>query len=53
VVIYDDMVEIVSPGLLLPSIDYSAMESRQSDARNKVIAPIFKRIGIIDQWAMV
>lgn len=26
------------------------MESRQSDARNKVIAPVFKRLGIIDQW---
>ncbi len=50
VAIYDDMVEITSPGLLPPSIDYSAMESRQSDARNKVIAPIFKRMGIIDQW---
>lgn len=24
--------------------------SRQSDARNKVIAPVFKRMGIIDQW---
>ena len=50
VAIYDDMVEITSPGLLPPSIDYSAMESRQSDARNKVIAPVFKRLGIIDQW---
>ena len=50
VAIYDDMVEITSPGLLLPSIDYAAMECRQSDARNKVIAPIFKRLGIIDQW---
>jgi predicted HTH transcriptional regulator len=50
VAIYDDMVEIISPGLLPPSIDYSAMESRQSDARNKVIAPVFKRMGIIDQW---
>jgi len=48
--IYDDMIEITSPGLLPPSIDYSAMESRQSDARNKVIAPVFKRLGIIDQW---
>jgi len=35
VAIYDDMIEITSPGLLPPSIDYSAMESRQSDARNK------------------
>ena len=50
VAIYDDMVEITSPGLLPPSIDYSAMESRQSDSRNKVIAPVFKRLGIIDQW---
>lgn len=50
VAVYDDMIEITSPGLLPSSIDYSAMESRQSDARNKVIAPIFKRLGIIDQW---
>ena len=44
------MIEITSPGLLPPSIDYSAMESRQSEVRNKVIAPVFKRMGIIDQW---
>ena len=50
VAVYDDMIEITSPGLLSPSIDYSAMNSRQSDARNRVIAPVFKRLGIIDQW---
>jgi multiple sugar transport system substrate-binding protein len=50
VAIYDDMVEVTSPGLLPPSIDYGDMESRQSDARNKVIAPVFKQLGIIDQW---
>jgi len=50
VAVYDDMVEVTSPGLLPPSIDYNAMDSRQSDARNKIIAPVFKRIGIIDQW---
>ncbi len=50
VAIYDDMVEVTSPGLLPPSIDYAAMESRQSDARNKVIAPVFKHLGVIDQW---
>lgn len=50
VAVYDDMVEITSPGLLPPSIDYNAMESRQSDARNKTIAPVFKKLGIIDQW---
>lgn len=50
VAIYDDMIEVTSPGLLPPSIDYSDMEARQSDARNKIIAPTFKRMGIIDQW---
>ena len=50
VAIYDDMVEITSPGVLPPSIDYSDMTSRLSDARNKTIASVFKRLGIIDQW---
>ena len=26
------------------------MGARQSDIRNKVIAPVFKKLGIIDQW---
>jgi predicted HTH transcriptional regulator len=26
------------------------MGNRQSDARNKIIAPVFKHLGIIDQW---
>jgi predicted HTH transcriptional regulator len=50
VAVYDDMVEVTSPGLLPPSIDYNDMKSRQSDTRNKVIAPVFKKLGIIDQW---
>ncbi|MCF8373135.1 MAG: putative DNA binding domain-containing protein [Bacteroidales bacterium] len=50
VAIYDDMIEITSPGKLMPSIDFNEMESRQSDIRNKVIAPVFKKIGVIDQW---
>jgi len=36
--------------LLPPSIDYNDMLSRQSDVRNKVLAPVFKRLGLIDQW---
>lgn len=50
VAIYDDMVEITSPGQLPPTIDYSAMTARQSDARNKTLAGVFKKLGIIDQW---
>jgi ATP-dependent DNA helicase RecG len=44
------MVEITSPGKLLPSIEFNNMEARQSDIRNKVIAPFFKHLGLIDQW---
>ena len=33
-----------------PSVDYSDMESGQSDIRNRVLAPVFKRLGIIEQW---
>ena len=25
-------------------------EARQSDIRNKIIAPVFKKLGVIDQW---
>lgn len=50
IAIYDDMIEITSPGKLLPSVDFNELDARQSDIRNKIIAPIFKKIGIIDQW---
>lgn len=50
IAIYDDMVEITSPGKLLPSVDFNELDARQSDIRNKIIAPVFKKIGIIDQW---
>ena len=50
IAIYDDMIEITSPGNLLPSIDFNKMEARQSDVRNKTIAPVFKKMGLIDQW---
>ena len=50
VAIYDHMIEITSPGKLPPSINYNDMESRQSEIRNRVIAPFFKHLGLIDQW---
>lgn len=50
IAIYDDLIEITSPGKLLPSVDFNELDARQSDIRNKTIAPVFKKIGIIDQW---
>ncbi len=34
----------------MPTVDYSIMDSGQSDIRNKTLAPVFKRLGIIEQW---
>ena len=50
VAVFDDKIEITSPGKLLPTVDFDDMESGQSDIRNKVLAPVFKRLGIIEQW---
>lgn len=36
------------PGKLLPSVDFNDMEAGQSDIRNKVLAPVFKKMGIIE-----
>ena len=50
IAIFDDKIEITSPGKLLPTVDFSDMESGQSDIRNRILAPVFKRLGIIEQW---
>ena len=50
IAIFDDKIEITSPGKLMPTVDFDDMDSGQSDIRNKVLAPVFKRLGIIEQW---
>ncbi len=50
IAIFDDKIEITSPGKLLPTVDFDDMESGQSDIRNKILAPVFKKLGIIEQW---
>ncbi len=35
---------------LLPSIDFEELEVRQSNIRNRIIALVFKKVGLIDQW---
>ncbi|MEI7424013.1 MAG: ATP-binding protein [Prolixibacteraceae bacterium] len=50
IAIFDDKVEITSPGKLMPTVDFSDMESGQSDIRNKILAPVFKKLRIIEQW---
>ncbi|BAF70811.1 RNA-binding domain-containing protein [Nitratiruptor sp. SB155-2] len=50
IAIFDDKIEITSPGKLMPTIDFDDMESGQSDIRNKVLAVVFKKLGIVEQW---
>jgi predicted HTH transcriptional regulator len=50
IAIFDDKIEITSPGKLLPTVDFDEMEAGQSDIRNKTLAPVFKKLGIIEQW---
>lgn len=50
IAIFDDKIEITSPGTLPPTVDFSEMLAGQSDIRNKLLAPVFKRLGIIEQW---
>ena len=50
VAIFDDMLEITSAGTLPPSIDITELSAGQSEIRNRVLAPIFKKLGLIEQW---
>jgi ATP-dependent DNA helicase RecG len=48
--IYDDIVNIVSPGRLPSNITIEDVFNGRSEARNRVIAHIFKELGLIEQW---
>jgi len=48
--IYDDIVNIVSPGGLPNTITIEDAFNGRSEARNRVIANVFKELGLIEQW---
>ncbi|MGB7401782.1 MAG: RNA-binding domain-containing protein [Arcobacter sp.] len=48
--VYDDIVNIVSPGSFPNTITKEDIENGRSEARNKVLANIFKELGLIEQW---
>ena len=50
IAVYDDMLEITSPGTLLPAIDINNLSSGLSEIRNRTLAPIFKLLQLIEQW---
>jgi len=50
VAIFDDMLEVTSPGSLPATIDINNLSSGLSEIRNRTLAPIFKMINLIEQW---
>ncbi len=48
--IYDDMVNIVSPGAFPSTITQDDLLEGRSEIRNKVIARVFKELNYIEQW---
>lgn len=48
--IYDDIINIVSPGSLPNNITIEDIFNGRSESRNRVLANIFKELGLIEQW---
>ena len=47
---FDDRIEVVSPGMLYGGIDLEAMKSGRSKCRNQAIADIFQYMHIVEAW---
>jgi len=50
VAIYDDMLEITSPGPLPDALPLEELGTGRSEIRNRVLAPIFKDLKQIEAW---
>lgn len=50
VAIYDDMLEITSPGPLPDTMPEEELGTGRSDIRNRILAPIFKDLKLIESW---
>jgi ATP-dependent DNA helicase RecG len=48
--IYDDVLNIVSPGGLPNGVTLDEVMAGRSEIRNKVVARVFKELGYIEQW---
>jgi ATP-dependent DNA helicase RecG len=48
--IYDDVVNIVSPGSFPNTITADDINEGRSEARNKAVARVFKELNLIEQW---
>ncbi|MDX9801780.1 MAG: ATP-binding protein [Spirochaetia bacterium] len=50
IAIFDDMLEITSPGPLPNNLPLSALGTGRSEIRNRTLAPVFKDLKLIEAW---
>lgn len=50
VAIFEDRLEVDSPGMLMPGLTVEDLRAGVSRVRNRVIARVFREIGLIEQW---
>lgn len=50
VAVFDDRVEVENPGILLPGLTVEELREGVSRVRNRVLARVFKELGLIEQW---
>lgn len=48
--IYDDRLEIVSPGSIFNNLSLTQILSGRTSSRNKVLTRFFKEMGLIEEW---
>jgi len=48
--IFDDMIEVTSPGPLPDTISVEELGTGRSEIRNRILAPIFKDLKLIEAW---
>ena len=48
--VYDDVVNVVSPGGLPSTLTAETLLDGRSEIRNRVVARVFKELGYIEQW---
>ena len=46
--IYDDRIEVTSPGMLFGSLDIAAIKAGRSETRNRTIARVFDQMRLIE-----
>lgn len=50
VAVFGDRIEVENPGILLPGLTIDELRDGVSRVRNRVIARVFKELGLVEQW---